>query len=629
VKNLLTQILDSNTRPIESIEAVEVIPEKKYSSEELVDQSTLIQLKRFFKNESIDFVSDYQKEAVECCLARDRDVIVRMPTGSGKSLIYQLPAYIERDQQIYTVILSPLVSLIEDQITNINRRIPNMASKISREHWDLKKKPTPLLYMHYNDFKFGSKHSEYFESLINANKLARVVFDEMQTLLLWSPFTYFRQQLPLIRTKPFQLVFLSGSASPVIIDECIYLFSLDQPRIFYQEAPRPHIKYTVTQIPVNQLMPFANDQEKIIIFVSTKARIKEIQQYQILEGVTKNRISEYHGGMNVTERNENQQKWLGGKKAIMIATTAFSLGIDYPKVRQIYVYGSAYELDNLIQMWGRCARDGLPGYCFYIYANHVSPSSKLERRALSDLEENIQCIRVSLKEIDHGSNCSLMNAQLCSFCEAREKKEGKQKIALGVKRVQLQAFAGLYPPLKRIRNDWTDNSSPLEDNAREISEKKDRIFRIASFIISRFPKDGAITCLICEYRKSSNTYHTTRECPVLSDRCKRCLSLDHLENCTYRITFNDEAHILCGLPFENLDKFVYHLGTECFTNARDRLVPYLMYMYYMEQQMIEKIVDKEFTSASSFFEWLFQMEFSVTHAMELLYELDKNLLQNI
>ncbi len=211
-----------------------------------------------------------------------------------------------------------------------------------------------------------------------------------------------------------------------------------------------------------------------------------------------------------------------------------------------------------------------------------------------------------------------------NFSTGRVYDQIRQSVAYSKKNVKICAsHAGLT-----LGEDGATHQI-LEDNAREISEKKDRIFRIASFIISRFPKDGAITCLICEYRKSSNTYHTSRECPVLSDRCKRCLSLDHLENCTYRITFNDEAHILCGLPFENLDKFVYHLGTECFTNARDRLVPYLMYMYYMEQQMIEKIVDKEFTSASSFFEWLFQMEFSVTHAMELLYELDKNLLQNI
>jgi len=593
----------------------------------LEDHSTiitpLIQLKRFLKDENANFVSQYQKHAVECAIARTNDIIARMPTGSGKSLIYQLPAYMEKEKRIYTVIFCPLVALIEDQIANINVRHPNMASKISKSHWTGKRDPTPLMFMHYNDYKFGSKYSEYIEYLINTNQLARVVFDEMQTLLLWAPFTHFRQQLPLIRTRPFQLVFLSGSATPLILDDCINLFSLDEPKVFYQEAARPHIKYTITQEPVNQLLPLSNDDEKIIIFLTSKNKIQEIKQYEVLQNIARDRIFEYHGRMTPELKNENQNKWLETKRSVMLATTAFSLGIDYPMVRHVYVYGPAYELDSLVQMWGRCSRDGRPGNCFYIFANHRSPSSNPERRTLSDLEENVQCIRVSLNEIDHGSSCVSINATLCSFCDKRIKRK-QQLPDYMIKRVKLEALAGAYPALKRtISEKPNDNDDRLLENARLISEKKNNIFSIASFIISQFPKEGIGYCLICTYLEENETYHSGRECPKLQSRCKRCVSPDHPDECTYRIAFRDESHILCGLPFENIDKFIFHVGAECMTNAVDRIIPFLMYLFYTDQKMIETVADLEFSSAEAFFSWLFEMDYSITHAMELIYAIIK------
>jgi hypothetical protein len=101
------------------------------------------------------------------------------------------------------------------------------------------------------------------------------------------------------------------------------------------------------------------------------------------------------------------------------------------------------------------------------------------------------------------------------------------------------------------------------------------------------------------------------------------VSPDHPDECTYRIAFRDESHILCGLPFENIDKFIFHVGAECMTNAVDRIIPFLMYLFYTDQKMIETIADLEFSSAEAFFSWLFEMDYSITHAMELIYAIIK------
>ncbi len=518
----------------------------------------------------------------------------------------------EREETRFTVILCPLISLIEDQINNINKQFPNMACKISKPLLNGKINPRPLMYMHYNDYQWGSEHAGYIEQLINQNQIARLVFDEFQTFMLWQDFTYFRQQLPLIRTGFFSLVFLSGSASSTMIDDCIDLFQLDTPKLFYQNSPRPHIKYIITSDSMIKLKQLNRNQEKIIIFLPSKKMIKDIYESEFLKDVSKNRLCEYHGSMSESERLLNQEKWLEESESIMLATTAFSLGIDYPFVRYVYVFGPAYELDSLIQMWGRCGRDGESGDCFYVNQN---------QKSIFHLDGDKQCIRVSIQEIEEGMNCALVNARLCSFCENHNRRQLTQSRQY-VKRVKLESFLDCYPLLRREIKDTVFDYSKIRNNVEVTKKTKDLIFQIVGFIVTKFPKDGPVTCLICESKNATNTYHKIIDCTELKDRCKRCASTEHRNECTLEISFNG-SHIHCGLPYENLSGFKFHNGNECQTNATDNIIPFLTYMYSTQIELISEYADRKFSNHRDFFEWLYKMEFGITNAMRLIYEILK------
>jgi ATP-dependent DNA helicase RecQ len=347
-------------------------------------------VKEFYRDPNASFKSSFQKHATDICFSRKTDLIVRMPTGDGKSLIYQLAAFAERSTELVTIVLTPLRSLIMDQIRNINEKWPRLASELTIDIINSSTSSPPLIYIHYNDY---SKHMAFIMKLIKENRLARVVFDEAQTLVLWDRFTFFRQSLPLIRTDPFPLVFLSGSASPAVIDELVDIFNLPMPQVIFKEAARINLKYEVEKVKKLTTLPQITEDERMIIFVSKREDVNLMEVDVVNNGFYKEKILKYHGGMQLEEKNENQDKWMTTKGALMIATSAFALGIDYPKVRHVFIVGSAYGLDNLIQMWGRAGRDGLKSYCHYIFSTTQPFRNDQESIQLSKVENYQKCIR--------------------------------------------------------------------------------------------------------------------------------------------------------------------------------------------------------------------------------------------
>jgi hypothetical protein len=135
--------------------------------------------------------------------------------------------------------------------------------------------------------------------------------------------------------------------------------------------------------------------------------------------------------------------------------------------------------------------------------------------------------RVSLNEIPNGQNCQFINAELCSFCFSKSCK-GKEKVS------QI-----INPVLKKIRPTITYGSNPvllslpeqepvnaynlLKENAADIREKKLRVWTISSFIIKFFPLEGPLDCLICNLHNNTREEHNIDECPIVKQRCIRCL----------------------------------------------------------------------------------------------------------
>ncbi len=372
-------------------ENIESLPEKAVQPKLLTTNKINEALKAFYNNPEATFRSVYQQAAVETALAQSNDLFVRIPTGCGKSLIYQLPAFIEDKT---TVVFCPLAALVEDQVATINNRWPGMASKLNDELRTGQRAPPKLLYLHYNEYSVNSAASAYIEMLMNTKKISRIVFDEAQTIIFWNEFTSFRQYLPLIRTQPVPLIFLSGSASPAIVEECMDIFCLPRPKVIFNAAPRMNNTYIVTKNLTSGIKKMQK-KEKAIVFVHKRDQTQQVRdnlvEFGHLDPAT---IFTYHGKMEAQEKSDAQKKWTETDRAVMVCTTAFSLGIDYPHVRYVHVTGRVDTLDSLIQMFGRAGRDGEPSECYYHVQNHyLHRRTTVESRLLGDLEEDVQCVR--------------------------------------------------------------------------------------------------------------------------------------------------------------------------------------------------------------------------------------------
>jgi superfamily II DNA helicase RecQ len=375
-------------------EQIETLQEKPVQPKLSTKNKILDALKEFYKDGNATFRSGYQQTATETALARSNDLFARIPTGFGKSLIYQLPAFMEKSKGLTTVVFFPLVALVEDQVTNINRLWPSMASRMNEKLTSGQLPAPSLLYLHYNEYSLNSQASAYIEMLMNTKKIARIVFDEAQTIIFWNEFTSFRQYLPLIRTQPVPLIFLSGSASPAIVEECMDIFSLPKPQVIFNAAPRKNITYIITQ-DLRSGIKKMEKKERAIVFVQRTAQTEEVRNNLVQYGkLDPGSIFTYYGRMEANEKSDAQNKWTCTERAVMVCTTAFSLGIDYPHVRYVHVTGKPDSLDSLIQMFGRAGRDGEPSECYYHVQNHyLHTRNTAEARLLKDLEEDLQCVR--------------------------------------------------------------------------------------------------------------------------------------------------------------------------------------------------------------------------------------------
>ena len=166
------------------------------------------------------------------------------------------------------------------------------------------------------------------------------------------------------------------------------------PKIIYDSNPRKHVTYTVRQSGELHI-PQIEGNERIIIFIALLSQLEGIKsRLKDQPNVDESLIFTYHGKMTAIEKDKNQNDWLTTQKSIMVASTAFSLGIDYPHVRLLYVIGSTYGLDSLIQMFGRAGRDNQKSECIYHFSYLQSHSiDNKERGLLADLEGNAQCVR--------------------------------------------------------------------------------------------------------------------------------------------------------------------------------------------------------------------------------------------
>jgi len=315
-----------------------------------------------------------QREVIEDVL-RDKDVLCVMPTGAGKSLCYQLPAAIRGG---LTLVVSPLISLMEDQVQQlrdegISAALLNssLSPALRRQTMDeLNSGFEGLLYVAPERFAAPD-----FREMIARFKPSLFVIDEAHCISQWGhdfrP-DYFRLGQVRADLGSPPCIALTATATEDVRNDIIRQLALHDPTIVVTGFDRPNLSYQARRIAKAQeklpelLDLIKSEPGSTIVYCATRKAVDEVTG--ILTGNFKDRpIFAYHAGMDATTRTANQEQFMSMPRAIAVATNAFGMGINKPDIRLVIHYNIPGTLEAYYQEAGRGGRDGAASRCVMLF----------------------------------------------------------------------------------------------------------------------------------------------------------------------------------------------------------------------------------------------------------------------
>lgn len=321
-------------------------------------------LKHYF---GYDTFRPNQKEIIESLLS-GRDTMGILPTGTGKSLCYQLTGYLIPG---LVLIISPLISLMEDQVRSLQilgeKRVAALNSTLS--HFE---KQYVLDYLSAYKFLFISPEMLQQHTVLAALKqsaLALLVVDEAHCISQWG--IDFRPEYRNIRQakrfldNPLTLALTATATSDVEADMKQQLLQ-PAPAVFRESANRQNIALFVRETTnknasLHEIL--AQIEGATIIYCATRKQVEAL--YQELK--THYAIGYYHGGLNYQQRSLLQTQFQKGELQFLVATNAFGMGIDKSDIRFVIHYDLSDTVENYLQEIGRAGRDQAQSYAILLY----------------------------------------------------------------------------------------------------------------------------------------------------------------------------------------------------------------------------------------------------------------------
>lgn len=326
-------------------------------------------LKKYF---GYDSFKEGQEELIDHIL-NGTDTLGVMPTGAGKSICYQLPALLFEG---ITLVISPLISLMKDQVSALNQAgicAAYLNSSLSCEQYSraLQNAAAGMYRIIY--VAPERLLSQEFLSFAEDMKISMVTIDEAHCVSQWGQdfrpsYLKIARFIEGLSVRPVVSAF-TATATSKVRDDITEKLHLNKPYVLTTGFDRKNLFFSVSK-PGNKLVElkrYLKGKEKRfgIVYCSTRKTVDEVCSDLISSGFS---VARYHAGLSDQERRENQDLFIYDRCNIMVATNAFGMGIDKSNVSYVVHYNMPKNMESYYQEAGRAGRDGEPAECLLFYS---------------------------------------------------------------------------------------------------------------------------------------------------------------------------------------------------------------------------------------------------------------------
>ena len=347
-----------------------------------------------------------QSEIVTSALL-GHDTLGLMPTGGGKSITFQVPGLM---MEGVTIVVTPLISLMKDQVDNLKRRrikaVTFHSGMTRHEHTVALEKlingGAKFLYVSPERLR-----NDNFLSLLRGLKVSQIVVDEAHCISQWG-YDFRPAYLnikKLRKVKPdVAILALTATATPEVARDICEQLEMRDPAVYRMSFTRDNINYIVRPAETKIYEVFhilSRTQGSSIVYVRSRKRTVEISEYLSSAGIS---ATAYHAGLDYELKEKRQNSWQMGETRVMVATNAFGMGIDKPDVRVVIHYDMPPSLEEYYQEAGRAGRDGKRSYAVLLTSKR---DQALMRRRVTESFPDREIIRKIYERI-----CNVLNVSL-------------------------------------------------------------------------------------------------------------------------------------------------------------------------------------------------------------------------